>query len=120
MPLWLLSKTRLLSRAFFYRTHAANLAWLVGGVSIKRAKEIWEWVLENETVLHLRPERQAAIEDHKSQGHRVILLSGSFTPSLDALITRLRVERAISTPLAVKSGHYAGRIPATECGPWQD
>lgn len=110
MPLWLLSKARLLSREFFYRTNAANLAWLVGGVSIERAKEIWEWLRENETIPHLRPEMQAAIEDHKSQGHRVILLSGSFTPFVDALAARLGVEGAIATPLAVKNGRYTGKI----------
>ncbi len=109
-PLWLLYKARLLSRAFFYQTHAANLAWLVGGVTVERARDIWEWVLENETLPHLRPEMRSAIEEHKSQGHRVILLSGSFTPLLDALVARLGVERAIATPLAVKNGRYTGRI----------
>ena len=110
MPLWLLYEARLLSRAFFYRMHATNLAWLVSGVSVERADAIWEWMLENEIVPHLRPEMQAAIEDHQSQGHRVILISGSFTPILDTLATRLGFERAIATPLAVKDGRYTGRI----------
>lgn len=110
MPLWLLYEAHLLSRDFFYRMHATNLAWLVGGVSLERAVAIWEWILENEILPHLRPEMQAVIEDHQSQGHRVILISGSFTPILDALATHLGVERAIATPLAVKDGHYTGKV----------
>ena len=110
MPLWLLYEAHLLSQGFFYRLHATNLAWLVGGVSIERAERIWEWVLENEITPHLRPEMLAAIEDHQSQGHRVILISGSFTPLLDELAVRLGVERAIATPLAIKNGRYTGKV----------
>jgi len=110
MPLWLLYEGHVLSRDFFYRAHATNLAWLVGGVSVERAVAIWEWMLENEILPHLRPEMQAAIEDHQRQGHRVFLFSGSFTPILDALASRLGVERAIATPLAVKDGRYTGKI----------
>lgn len=110
MPLWLLYEAHLLPQGFFYRLHATNLAWLVGGVSVERAERIWEWVLENEIIPHLRPEMLAVIEDHQSQGHRVILISGSFTPLLDELAVRLGVERAIATPLAIKSGRYTGKI----------
>lgn len=109
-PLWLLYEAHLLSQSFFYRLHATNLAWLVSGVSVDRAERIWEWVLENEITPHLRPEMLAAIEDHQSQGHRVILISGSFAPLLDKLANRLGVERAIATPLAIKNGRYTGRI----------
>ena len=109
-PLWLLYEAHLLPQGFFYRLHATNLAWLVSGVSVERAERIWEWVLENEITPHLRPEMLAAIEDHQSRGHRVILISGSYAPLLDKLAIRLGVERAIATPLAIKHGRYTGRI----------
>jgi hypothetical protein len=42
MPLWLLYEAHLLSRGFFYRLHATNLAWLVGGVSkVERLSNSW-------------------------------------------------------------------------------
>ena len=109
-PIWLLYEAHLLPRRFFYRLHAANLAWLVRGVSLERAEAIWEWVLDNQNVPHLRAEMLAAIEEHQSQGHRVILISGSYAPLLDKLAVRLGVERAIATPLAVKKGRHTGRI----------
>jgi HAD superfamily hydrolase (TIGR01490 family) len=110
LPLWLLYRGGLLSKGFFYRTHAANLAWLVRGASVERADTIWKWVIDNEILPRLRPEMQVAIEDHQNQGHRVILMSGSFAPLLDELAIRLGVERAIATPLAVKNGHYTGKV----------
>jgi HAD superfamily hydrolase (TIGR01490 family) len=109
-PLWMLVKARLLSRDFFYRHNATNLAWLVKGVSLERADRIWDWVLENEIIPHLRPEMMAVIEDHKRQGHRIILNSGSFTPILDKVVAYLDVELAIATPLVVKNGRYTGKI----------
>jgi len=52
----------------------------------------------------------AAIKDHLHKGHRIILVSGSFTPILDKVVAYLDIERAIATPLAVKKGKYTGRI----------
>ena len=109
-PIWRLYEAHLVPRKLFYRLHAANLAWLVRGVSLDRAEEIWEWVLDNQTIPHLRPEMVVTIEDHNSQGHRVILISGSYAPLLDKLAVRLGVERAIATPLEVKKGRHTGRI----------
>jgi HAD superfamily hydrolase (TIGR01490 family) len=109
-PLWLLVKAGLLSKNYFFKINATNLAWLVGDVSLERGEELWEWVLENVIGPHLRPEMLAAIREHKSKGHRIILISGSFAPLLDKLVGRLEVETAIATPLEVKDGHYTGRI----------
>ena len=109
-PIWLLYESRLLSQDFFYRLHGTNLAWLIRGVSIERSQEIWDWVIENQIIPHLRPEMLTAIKDHQSQAHRVILNSGSFAPLLDELTLRLEVEGAIATPLAVKDGYYTGKI----------
>lgn len=109
-PLWLLYETHLLSQDFFYRQHGTNLAWLLRGVSIQRSEEIWDWVIENQIIPHLRPEMLAAIEDHQNQSHRVILNSGSFAPLLDELTLRLGFERAIATPLVIKDGQYTGKI----------
>jgi HAD superfamily hydrolase (TIGR01490 family) len=100
----------LISKKYLYNEHASNLAWLVKGVSVERGDSIWDWVLENEIIPHLRPEMEAVIEEHKIQGHRIILSSGSFTPMLDKVVNYLGIEGAISTPLEVKNGKYTGNI----------
>jgi HAD superfamily hydrolase (TIGR01490 family) len=109
-PLWVLVKAGLLSKDYFYRINAANLAWLVKGVPIERADAIWDWVIDHEILPNLRPEVVGAIDKHKSEGHRIILISGSFTPLLENLAQHLEFESAIATPLAEKNGRYTGRI----------
>jgi len=109
-PLWLLVKAGLLSKNYFYKINGANLAWLVRGVSLNRGEAIWEWVIVNEIEPHLRPEMLAVLEEHRSKGHRIILISGSFAPLLDKLVERLGIETSIATSIEVKDGHYTGRI----------
>jgi HAD superfamily hydrolase (TIGR01490 family) len=109
-PLWLLYKVKFLSLNYFYGLHASNLAWLLRGVSVERADEIWDWVIDNEIVPHLRPEMVDVIEFHRNKGQRIFLISGSFTPLLDKLASRMMIEGAIATPLAVKNERYTGKI----------
>ena len=109
-PIWQLMKLGLVSKEYLYSQHSRNLAWLVRGVSVERADTIWDWVLENEIIPYLRPEMVVAIDDHKRQGHRIILSSGSFSPLLDKVVTYLEIESAIATPLEENNGRYTGRI----------
>jgi HAD superfamily hydrolase (TIGR01490 family) len=110
MPIWLLSLARLLPKELLYRMHGANLAWVMGGVSLERADDIWDWIIEQTIIPMWRPEMMALIEDHREKGHRLILLSGSFQPLLDKIVEELDFERAIATPLKVRNGRYTGWI----------
>jgi HAD superfamily hydrolase (TIGR01490 family) len=109
-PIWLLYEVKLISKEVFYRMHATNLAWLVRGVSVNRADQIWDWVIENQLTPRMRPEMLASIEDHVTKGHKVYLISGSYVPVLDKLATVMGLDGAIATPLEVKKGQYTGRI----------
>lgn len=89
--------------------NGTNLAWLLRGVSIERAEEIWDWVIKNQIIPHLRPEMLAAMENHQNLEHRIFLISGSLT-LLDQLTFNLGVDGSIATPLATENGHYTGKI----------
>ncbi len=58
----------------------------------------------------MRPEMLASIQGHRTKGHKVFLISGSFEPLLDKLVTAMGLDGAIATPLEVKDGRYTGRI----------
>jgi HAD superfamily hydrolase (TIGR01490 family) len=109
-PVWLLYEVKLISRGFFYRMHAKNLAWLVRGVTVERADWIWDWVIEYEIAPRLRPEMLEAIKKHQSKDQKIFLISGSFEPVLDKLVSFLGLDGAIATPLEVKNGRYTGSI----------
>jgi HAD superfamily hydrolase (TIGR01490 family) len=72
--------------------------------------EIWDWIIDHEILPNLRPEMIKVIDNHRKQGHRIILISGSFKPLLERLVQRLNIECAIATPLVEKNGRYTGRI----------
>jgi len=108
--IWLLSQLGLVTKKFLHHQHATNLAWLVKGVTKERADLIWDWVLENEIIPYLRPEMIEVIDNHKQQGHRIVLCSGSYTPILNKVVDYLGLEKAIATPLEAKKGKYTGRI----------
>lgn len=110
LPLWLLSKIKLFPLDLLYRMHGANLAWLFGGIPVVEAEAIWEWIIETTILPNLRPEMVKAVDEHRENGHRLILLSGSFQPLLDRIAKRLGFECAIATPLRSRNGKYTGRI----------
>lgn len=110
LPLWLLSKVKLFPLDLLYRMHGANLAWLFGGISVAEAESIWDWIIETMIIPKLRPEMVKAVAEHRQNGHRLILLSGSFQPVLDRIAKRLEFECAIATPLRIRNGKYTGLI----------
>ena len=109
-PIWLLYEAKVVSKEFFYKLHATNLAWLLKDVSIARADVIWDWVIEHQILPRIRPEMVDEINTHKGIGRRIYLISGSFSPILDRLVTSMKLAGAIATPLEVRNGQYTGRI----------
>jgi HAD superfamily hydrolase (TIGR01490 family) len=109
-PIWLLYEANILSKKYFYTIHATNLAWLVKGVSVARADQIWDWIIENQTLPRLRLELKDVINTHKSNGQRIYLISGSFLPFLEKLATVMNITGVIATPLEEKDGRYTGKI----------
>ncbi len=110
IALWPLRNARLISEEFFYRAWGENMAWLVRGVRVERARTIWEWVADRQILPNLRPEMQEAFAHHRARGHRVVLLSGTFQPLLEVVVARVGADGAVGTPLAVGDGRYLGRI----------
>ncbi|MFQ5400573.1 MAG: HAD-IB family hydrolase [Anaerolineae bacterium] len=110
IALWPLKNAGLISDEFFHWMWGTHMSWLVRGVSVKRAREIWDWVADQEILPNLRPEMQAAIERHRTEGRRVILLSGTFLPLLQLIAARLEMDGAVGTPLAQRNGRYTGKI----------
>ena len=75
IPLW---RRRLLSRDWFYRIWGENMAWLMKGVSLERAEQVWDWLIDHQIGSNYRPEILDRIRDHKSKEHVIVLLSGAY------------------------------------------
>lgn len=110
LPLWPLLKLKLLSPGAFYHYWGTHMAWLVRGVSVRRGERIWAWLIDEQILPAMRQEIQTAIQTHRSMGHQIFLLSGTFEPLLDELARRLGLDGAIATPLQVVGEQYTGKI----------
>lgn len=110
IALWPLKNAGLIPEDFFYRAWGVNMAWLVRGVSVERARAIWDWVADREILPNLRREMETALKRHRAAGHRVVLLSGTFQPLLETIAARLGADGAVGTPLAQQNGRYVGKI----------
>jgi HAD superfamily hydrolase (TIGR01490 family) len=110
LPLWPLMRARLVTPGFFYRAWGANMAWLVRGVSIERAEKIWGWLLHHEILPNLHRPVMEALNQHKEEGHHIVLISGTFQPLLSTIASCVGAQGAIATPLTRADGRYTGQI----------
>ena len=120
LPLFALYKLNILPRDRVYTAWGANMAWLLQDVPLEQGAVIWNWIVEQNYLPHMRPEMKSALEEHLAQGHAVAILSGSFQPLLEAFAERIHVPYVIGTPLAVNNGTYTGQIvPPLNVGQWK-
>lgn len=88
---------------------------LLAGFSIAHMDEIAAWVVENELWPKRRATVVAELEAHQQSGCRVVLVSATYQPVLEAFAAKLGVE-AVGTSLevveGVLTGHTLGGINA--------
>ena len=115
MPLWGLLKIGLLSEATSREIWARNLSWTVRGWTTEEAEEAFAWISEQYVLPRLHAEMMTRLREHQAAGHRVILLSGTFSPLLAEIGHRLGVEETVGTTLAMKDGRYTGGSELPVC-----
>jgi len=115
MPIWWLLKAARFSEATLRELWTRNLGWTVRGWTIREAEEAFSWITEQYVMPRVRPEILARLREHQSSGHRVILISGSFTPLLEIIGLRLGVQETVGTPLAIRDGRYTGASELPVC-----
>lgn len=115
MALWPLYSLGLLSRERFYGLWVKHMAWLVGGLTLERAEMVWAWITEREVIPRLRPDVVERLHEHQIQGHRVVLVSGTFEPLLAAIGEPLGVTEVVGTRLEARNGRYTGRAVPPVC-----
>ena len=88
---------------------------LIKGFSELEARECFAWVRDNYFSVLMRPDMLALMQKHKSQGDKVLLLSGMFQEFLEVEGERLGADYAIGTRLELKDGTYSGKIIKPLC-----
>jgi HAD superfamily phosphoserine phosphatase-like hydrolase len=105
----ILARVGLRDKRAFQNRCISSLPQLFAGFTQTEFSEVGEWVVEH----HLWPKRKphviAELEQYKLEGARLILVSGTYQPVLEAFAARLNAE-AIGSPLEVVDGKLTGRL----------
>jgi HAD superfamily phosphoserine phosphatase-like hydrolase len=105
----LLARIGLTDKRAFQNRCIADLPRLFAGLTQAEFHDVAEWVVEK----HLWPKRKtqviAELEQYKLEGARLILVSGTYQPVLEAFAARLQAE-AIGSPLEIVNDKLTGRL----------
>lgn len=109
LPDVLLARTGLRDETTARRRWMTDLAQRLRGLTDGDLAEMAEWIVERE----LWPKRRAGVlaelACQRADGARVLLVSGTYQPVLDAFARRIGAE-ALGTPLAMIGGRATGRL----------
>jgi HAD superfamily hydrolase (TIGR01490 family) len=115
LPLWLISNVGLVSPTASRELWARNLAWTVGGWTTEEGEVAFAWICEHYVLPRIRASMTTRIREHRSAGHRVIIVSGTFAPLLDEIGRHLGVADTVGTPLVVREGRFTGACELPVC-----
>ncbi len=92
-----------------------DLSFLFKGFTREEALRAFVWITDNYFMPLIRPDMLKLLEDHKKQGHIVMILSGMFNAFLEVIGQRLSVDFVVGTKLEIRNDVYSGRIIQPLC-----
>lgn len=110
MPSYVLSKLGLIKGEAFQQTLMNGLTKFIKGLNLKEASSHFEWLANEFLLPSQRADMVARLKDHQSQGHLVVIASGSFTACLDLIGKHFGVADLIGTQLEVRNERYTGKM----------
>jgi HAD superfamily hydrolase (TIGR01490 family) len=115
MSMWRLMQMGFLPEQETRERFAADMGWTIAGWTEKRAAQAFYWVADNYVLPKLRPEVNSRLQYHKTSGHRLMLVSGTCSPLLSCIGSRLGISETVGTSLMMKNGKYTGRSISPTC-----
>ena len=105
-----LRKFKLIAEERFHRPLTSRMAWMVNGTSEQEFHHLSESMFKEYLLPTERPEVIARLQDHKSKGHVILLVSAMLHPSLEILANHYKADGFIGTKIEFKKDRYSGRI----------
>jgi HAD superfamily hydrolase (TIGR01490 family) len=115
LPLWLLSKCKLLNRGKYRAKWMEDLSGIFKGASEEEVLRVFHWVTDNYILKSLRSDIVEILKQHKQSGHIVAIVSATYSELLEIIGQRLGVPNVIGTKLEPVNGRYTGKIIKPLC-----
>ena len=107
---YVLRKLKLISAESLNRPLMVGLGGLMKDYDLHEGAAAFDWITNEFLLPTVHPEVISRLEEHKAQGHRVILMTGIFKPCLELLGAHFGVEDLVGTAVEVVGGRYTGEI----------
>ena len=101
VPLWYLQRVGIVSEEAVRGLWVRNLGWTVRGWTPSEAAVAFTWITKQYVQPRLHRDSITRLHDHQAKGHRVILVSGTFSPLLAEVGRQLGVTETVGTPLLI-------------------
>lgn len=115
MMLWPLWRLGLMSELTVRQLWTRDMGWTVRGWASEEAAPAFAWIAEQYVLPLVRADVLGRLREHQAEGHRVILVSGTLSPLLEAIGDVLAVQETVGTPPVLKAGRYAGPSQHPTC-----
>lgn len=115
IPLWLASKFKILSEEAYKVKWGEDLANVFKGLDKEQGLSIFDWISSNYVMKLLRPDTMALLQQHRNEGHIIVLLSGSFSDFLETIKQKLDVDYVVGTKLEATNDVFTGKIVKPLC-----
>jgi HAD superfamily hydrolase (TIGR01490 family) len=109
LPFYVLRKLKLVSDERLRRAAIGGLAGIVRGWTTDEAADGFDWIVNDYLLPTARTAVIARFENHRAQGHTVLLVSGMPAPCLERLGQAMGASGVIGTEIEVSAGRYTGR-----------
>jgi len=107
---FLLHKLGIISRETITRRIIASLAIFIKGWDDEEGQEAFDWVVNEFLLPTQHAEVVSRLRSHQGQGHRIVLVSAQFLPSLEILGKYFNADALIGTQVESRANRYSGRI----------
>jgi HAD superfamily hydrolase (TIGR01490 family) len=114
-PVWWLTRAGLISEERMREVWAKHIPWMFRGWTREQGEEAFRWIAEEYVLPRCIPETLERLRAHQSRGERVIFLSGTPTPLLQAIGAMLDVGEVIGTDITMRNGKFNGRSVLPVC-----
>jgi HAD superfamily hydrolase (TIGR01490 family) len=114
-PLYFAKRLGLMSESSFRGRWAADLAWYFKGDTPQQAARVWDWMAAEYMTPYWRSDSLGLLEQHRSQGDLVVLVSSGPDALIRRIAQQLRAEHGIGTRFEQTDGHYTGRSQKPIC-----
>ncbi len=115
VPLWPLWKLGLLSESTARELWLRDMAWTIRGWTPDEAALASAWIAQQYVLPLVRSDVLDRLREHQARGHRVIIVSGTLSPLLEAIGRVLGVVETVGTPTVIKAGRYTGACELPTC-----